>query len=254
MATATFFGASELKSRHTSLFGGTGAEGEETNATTDGSGKRLALDDLACLPFPWEAEFVQQTHLLGQVQPASEDPFVDLEECTQDDGGDALQYCHLKFHTPVIAPQNSVVVGSRLDTSGPASASTSGNGTGGLVGSETGDGQCRIAFHGRLVAAAAAGSSNTPGDAGAGIEFGTEKGQLKLFTEKLKTGVVSRLGANTTTAVRAGDMVDVYGKDLFKKETNMSPFAGMILLSEVSHKFQVQYRQALVEDEGWSEW
>lgn len=226
MATATFFGASELKSRPTSLFGDTGAEGEETRATTNGSDNRLALDEVACLPFPWEAEFAQQTHLVGQVQLASEDPFVDVEECTQDDGGDALQYCHLSFHTPVIAPQNSVVVGSRLDTSGPASANTPVNGTGGLAGSGTSDGQCRIAFHGRLVATAAGG-----------IEFGTEAGQLKLFTEKLKTGVVSRMGVETTAAVRPGDMVDVYGKDLFKKETNMSPFAGMILLSEVCTSF-----------------
>ena len=238
MATTTFFGASELKSRPTSLFGDTDAEGEETK-TTDRSKNRLILDDVACLPFPWEAEFVQQTHLVGQVQLASEDPFVDVEECTQGDGGDALQYCHLLFHTPVVAPQNSVVVGSRLDTSGPASASTTVKGGGGLAGSGTGDCECRIAFHGRLVAAAVGGSSKTPGDAGAGINFGTEAGQLKLFTEKLKTGVVSRVGVDTTAAVRAGDMIDVYGKDLFKKETNMTPFAGMILLSEVCSSLQV---------------
>lgn len=241
MATATFFGASELKSRPVLLVGNTGAErgGEETKTTTDGSEKKLALDEVACFTFPWEAEFVQQTHLVGQVQLASKDPFVDVEECTQDDGGDALQYCHLSFHTPVIAPHNSVVVGSRLDTSGPASANTFGNGTGGLTGSGTGDGQCRIAFHGRLVAVAAGGSNKTPGDTGAGIEFGTEAGQLKLFTEKIKTGVVSRMGVDTTAAACAGDMIDVYGKDLFKKETNMSPFAGMILLSEVCSSLQL---------------
>ena len=242
MATATFFGASELKSRPALLFGDTGAEGEggETKTTSDGSDNKLSVDEVACLPFPWEAEFVQQTRLVGQVQLASEDPFVDDGcECPQDHGGDALQYCHLAFHTPVISPQNSVVVGSRLDTSGPASANTSVNGTGGLTGSGAGDGQCRIAFHGRLVAVAAGGSSKTPGDAGAGIEFGTKAGQLKLFTEKVKTGVVSRMGVGTTAAARAGGMADVYGKDLFKKETNMSPFAGMILLSEVCSSLQV---------------
>ena len=236
MATATFFGASELKSRHTSSFGGTVGEGKETKATAHGSEDGLSLDEVACLRFPWEAEFVQQAKLVGRAHVASDDPFAtaDVEECAQQDGqndeGDALQYCHLSFHTPVIAPENSVVVGSRLDTSGLALTNTSA--TGRLPGSGTGDSQCRIAFHGRLVAPAA-GNSKTPGDAGAGIEFGTEAGQVKLFTEKLKTGVVARMGADTNAAVQTGDMIDVYGKDLFKKETNMSPFAGMILLSEV---------------------
>ncbi|CAM9713705.1 unnamed protein product [Scytosiphon promiscuus] len=242
MATATFFGASELSNGLLEPFGHA-ANAPDTSAAPAPAARGVAaeegclsVDTMASLPFPWEASFVQQTQLVGQAGDDSRHDGVD----DQRDGtrgnlrrGGGLQYCHLAFQAPVIAPPSSVVLGSRLDnTSGPSSKTRASAhsaevaGTGSTAASE----HCRIAFHGRLVvmAADANGARKVPGDAGAPLEFGTQAGQLKLFTEKSKTGVVFRVGAEG----HAGGAVEVFGKDLFKKETDMSPFVGMLLLTE----------------------
>ncbi len=245
MATATFFGASELSNEPLAVFersvNGDSAASALALALGDGAkGRRLALDDLATLPFPWATSFVQQARLVGGADgdpvagDASADTSADGRGCdaSAEARGD-LQYCHLAFHTPVLAPPRSVVLGSRLDsTSSPAgsapSAHSSEGGAGrGLAAPE----HCRIAFHGRLVSLSpgAEEGRKAPSDAAVNLEFGTQPGQLKLFTEKFKTGVVFRVGADG----QAGEEVEVFGKDLLKKETNMSPFLGMLLITEV---------------------
>lgn len=230
MATATFFGAMELQNEPQVLFGDVG--GNKVTASTDGGEKGPSLEDMSSWPFPWQAEFAQQHAILGRVHLDGQDAIADNEEFAQDKAG-SLQYCHLAFHTPVIAPANSVVLGSRLDTSGPANAFDFVEGRGALPTSGAGDSHCRIAFHGRLVATTIGGTRKAQGDAGIALEFGTESGQLKIFTEKLKAGVVFRVGAGNQTTGLTGGVVEAFGKDLFKKETSMSPFVGMILLTEV---------------------
>lgn len=231
MATATFFGANELKNRSRALFEGD-PNGNKTTAPEDCAQQgQLSLDDVASLPFPWEAAFMQQAHLVDHAISVTNDD--DTQICGgSGDGLGALQYCHFAFHTPVIAPPSSVVLGSRLDsTSSPKKAPVAyshDETTRGLATLE----HCRIAFHGRLVlqvSDADGGARKAPSDAATNLEFGAQIGQLKLFTEKLKTGVVFRVGADG----QAGEKVEVFGKDLFKKETNMSPFVGMVLLTEV---------------------
>lgn len=233
MATATFFGASELKNGSLAHFEDN-ADGNEAVASLKNVAPKgqLSLDDVASLPFPWEAAFLQQEHLIDRVSSVADDG--DSPEC--DDSGDglgALQYCHFEFHTPVIAPPSSVVLGSRLDsTSSPANKAPAAYSPDGTSRGSAALEHCRIAFHGRLVLQASdvdGGSRKGPGEVATHLEFGAQAGQLKLFTEKFKTGVVFRVGADG----QAGEMVEVFGKDLFKKETNMSPFVGMVLLTEV---------------------
>lgn len=201
MATATFFGARELKDELWGQMGDVdGAEAE-----------RVRWEKMASSPFPFEVDFSQQEHLVAQVV---EDP--SSHEQTEGEKW-SIQYCHLAFHTPVIAPPNSVVLGSRLDVTGKF----------GSGDSETEDDHCRIAFYGRLISAKVSGDKK-PGEGDMTIEFGVKAGQIKLFVEKTKKGVVFRIGYGS-----AESDVIVFGKDLFKKETNMTPFIGMILITEV---------------------
>lgn len=246
MATATFFGSSELRSglltppEHVAVDvnNNTVAAAPPLSKVGDTAGEGgPSLDTLASLPFPWKASFVQQTHLVGEPGGGPGHDIAGGDAVHKGGrGGGSLQYCHLAFHAPVIAPPSSVVLGSRLDNvSNPvgktqASArSTEACGTG-LAGATSE--HCRIAFHGRLVVLAgdANGVRKAPGDAGSALEFGTQAGQLKLFTEKSKTGAVFRVAAQ---GHGGGGAVDVFGKDLFKKQTDMSPFVGMLVQTEV---------------------
>ncbi|CAM9397390.1 unnamed protein product, partial [Hapterophycus canaliculatus] len=230
MATATFFGASELRN---GLLEPPGASAGLGDAFRE---EGPSLDSIASLPFPWETSFVQQTHLVGEPGdvPGHDGGDEGAGGNARGDGrGGGLQYCHLAFQAPVIAPPSSVVLGSRLDNTSnpggkPQPSSHSAEGTsGGLAAAPE---HCRIAFHGRLVVLAGdvSAARKIPGDAGATLEFGTQSRQLKLFTEKSKTGVVFRVGAQG----HGGGTVEVFGKDLFKKEMDISPFVGMLVQTE----------------------
>lgn len=235
MATVTFFGAEELKNGWRALI-----EADTKNShslVAEGWEEVWSLDDMASLPFPWGAEFAQQSELLGQARVNSEGS-VALGRGQSEGHASPLQYCLLQFHSPVITPPSSVVLGSRLDSmaSGAGSGSTHADSSDYLAGA--GEANCRIAFYGRLVGGAVDDGSKrrTPSDADGGLGFGTEAGQLKLFNEKVKTGCVFRVGGGSGTAERGvgeGSTLEVYGKDLFKKETNMSPFVGMLVQTEV---------------------
>lgn len=249
MATATFFGASELNNESLAVFDRSmNSKNAAAALRDDAKGRRLTLDEVASLPFPWETAFVQQARLVGGAiniddggplagdapGPLSGDTSADGRGCNaSDEARGNLQYCHLAFHTPVLAPPRSVVLGSRLDSmsSPTGSAPLAHSSEGGAGRGSTAPERCRIAFHGRLVSLSpeVEEARKAPSDVAANIEFGTQPGQLKLFTEKFKTGVVFRVGADG----QAGDEVEVFGKDLLKKETNMSPFLGMLLITEV---------------------
>lgn len=237
MATVTFFGAEELKNGWRALIE---ADTKSNHSpVAEGWEEPWSLDDMANLPFPWGAEFAQQSELLGQARVDPEGS-VALGHGQSESHASPLQYCLLQFHSPVITPPSSVVLGSRLDSmaSSVGSGTTHADSGDYLAGSS--EGNCRIAFNGRLVGGAIDDGSKrtTPSDADGGLGFGTEAGQLKLFNEKVKTGSVFRVGGGNGTVERGvgeGSTLEVYGKDLFKKETNMSPFVGMLVQTEVGN-------------------
>ena len=109
-----------------------------------------------------------------------------------------LHWAMLEFQTPVFCLLDSLIIGSRLDA----------------VDNSSG---CCLAFSGRLIQKA------EPDDAT----------RIRLYIPKERRGVISRLG----DPYRRDDdqkivRYEVFGSDLFKKETNMKPFVGMKLVTE----------------------
>ena len=125
-----------------------------------------------------------------------------LLESLDGKNGSFLHWALLEFHTPVFCPLDSLIIGSRLDAVDSGSSSS-----------------CRLAFSGRLVVKLADPSRDAT--------------RLRLYTPKERRGVISRLGdpyrrEDDQKVVR----YEVFGSDLFKKETNMKPFVGMKLITE----------------------
>lgn len=97
------------------------------------------------------------------------------------------QFALVEYEKPVTCPQNSLVIGSKLDTDIHANI-------------------CRIAFHGQL------------------LDFFTDPKylvkdlpKLKVYKTKTREGLVER----------CQDEYTLIGKNLFKKETNIQSFVGL---------------------------
>lgn len=97
------------------------------------------------------------------------------------------QWLFIEFEKPVTCPENSLVIGSRLDTDIHLNV-------------------CRIAFHGRLLVPVT--------DKNFAETFLPE---LKIYKTKTREGVVERMT----------DDYSVIAHSLFKKETNIQSFVGM---------------------------
>ncbi|XP_014669065.1 PREDICTED: selenocysteine-specific elongation factor-like [Priapulus caudatus] len=97
------------------------------------------------------------------------------------------QFALLEFEHPVTCVRDSIVIGSRLDADAHANA-------------------CRLAFHGRVVAAAT--------DAGYAA---TLLPRLRVYKEKAREGI----------AERVADAYTVVGRALFKRESNVNRFVGL---------------------------
>jgi selenocysteine-specific elongation factor len=113
-----------------------------------------------------------------------------------------LHWALLDFQTPVYCPIHCLVIGSRLDTVDNASKSSS---------------SCRLSFSGRLMER---------------VDMEKDPQRIRLYTPKEKRAVISKLGdphkrADDDRTVR----YEVFGSDLFKKETNMKLFIGMRILT-----------------------
>jgi len=110
-----------------------------------------------------------------------------------------LHWAIIDFQTPVYCPLDSLVIGSRLDTDIQANT-------------------CRLAFSGRLV---------QKFDASADMK------NINFYTKKERAGVVDRLG-DPFKRDDDGKTVryEIYGNDLFRKETNMNEFIGLHLETE----------------------
>lgn len=115
-----------------------------------------------------------------------------------------LHWALLHFQTPVHCPIHSLVIGSRLDTVDNASGDSS---------------SCRLAFSGRLIER---------------IDPDKDASRVRLFVPKQRQGVVSRRG-DLHKRTDDGKVVcyELFGTDLFKKETNMKAFIGMKLVTNL---------------------
>lgn len=107
-----------------------------------------------------------------------------------------LHWAIIDFQTPVYCPMNSLIIGSRLDTDIQANT-------------------CRLAFSGKLLQK---------------FDPANDLSKIRFYSKKERTGTICRLGdpyrrADDEKVVR----YDVFGSDLFKKETNMSQFIGLHL-------------------------
>lgn len=200
MATVSFWGAQELAEREMI---------QREKVTNDSSKKKEVVENsslggdadragLPLLDFDFEQDFLHQDGLLETLDA---DKGAKKKEGNDDS---LLQWALLDFQTPVYCPLNSLVIGSRLDTA---------------VDNKTGAASsCRLAFSGRLIQK---------------VDPAKDFTRIRLYTPKEKRGVIARLGDPHR---RQDDDVivryEVFGTDLFKKETNMKPFVGMKLVTE----------------------
>ena len=204
MATVTFWGAHELlectqQQKQQQQQQQQQSSTETTNIDDKLKGVALGGDaDRAGLPFlkfDWEQSFLQQTDGLVESLPEAKGPL--------------LHWALIDFQTPVYCPLNSLIIGSRLDAQ-TGDAKT--NAVTETVSSSSAS--CRLAFCGRLLEK---------------VDISKEAvSKIRLYTPKEKKGVISRLG---DPHKRQDDGIivryEVFGTDLFKKETILKPFLGM---------------------------
>jgi len=117
-----------------------------------------------------------------------------------------LHWASLDFQAPIYCPVNSLIIGSRLDVCSYSQQKSSKF--------------SRLSFSGRLTERFA-----SKGDVS----------QLRLYITKEKRGIVCRLG----DAYRRTDdgmiiRYEIYGKDLFQKQTNVNEFIGLRVITEES--------------------
>lgn len=209
MATATFFGAQELAERDASTSAPTsgstvssepednkGKKAEAAGLQSSSLGGDANIAGLPYIPFDFAQHFVVQDELKDSLESD--------QASAKKDGAyqGLLNWARLDFQIPVFCPPNSLIIGSRLDAVDNSSGSSS---------------SCRLAFSGRLIEKMEPDATNK---------------HIQLYTEKEKVGTISRLGdphkrSDDQRLVR----YEVFGSDLFKKETNMKVFLGMKVLT-----------------------
>lgn len=140
-----------------------------------------------------------------------------------------LHWALLEFQTPIYCPLHSLIIGSRLDTTIEATTATSATATtttpatnkrnvdAAIASSATAAvTSCRLAFSGRLIEKI---------DPSVKDEI---RKKVRLYTMKERRGVVCRLGdPHRRQDDEAVVRYEIFGQDLFKKETNMQVFIGM---------------------------
>ena len=202
MATVTFWGARELASLR-ELGSAGDAEASSSAQKRDEQASELTSSslggdaDMAGLPkmaFDFGQDFLHQDDLLESLE----------SDRKNGKNEPLLHWALLDFQTPVYCPVHSLVIGSRLDT-------TVDNATGSAS-------SCRLAFSGRLIER---------------VDPASAAERIRLYTPKERRGVISKLGdphrrSDDEKVVR----YEVFGSDLFKKETNMKTFIGMKLETE----------------------
>ena len=198
MATVTFWGAHELYEERL-LDKTTTGEHIDGHSTLGGDADRAGLP---YLKYNWEQDFIHQSGMIESLSRESQQK--ERKEATS--GEQLLHWAMLDFQTPVHCPLHSLVIGSRLDLNDQNNSSKSNN-------PESSASSCRLAFCGRLIEK---------------VEPSTDKTKIRLYTPKERRGVISRLG-DPHKRQDDGKIVryEIFGSDLFKKETVLKPFIGM---------------------------
>jgi selenocysteine-specific elongation factor len=248
MATVSFWGARELAERapveqelqqpnnssepqaQTPPQPGAAKPGTSTPAKDDDKKKKIVETSslsgdagragLPLLPFDFDQDFLLQEGYLesldeGNLKKAKNTKSSKFEEAP-------LHWALLDFQTPVFCPLNSLVIGSRLDAvDNSKTASSSAAATSLTAGDAGAASSCRLAFCGRLI------QKIDPMNSSKDIQ------RIRLYTPKEKRGVIDRLGdPHKRQDDNATVRYEVFGSDLFKKETVMKPFLGMKVMTE----------------------
>lgn len=142
-----------------------------------------ALQTTTDKEFSFDNEYVYQEELFDVTKAESADSGNDLQEKYFPQ----QQWLLIEFEKPVICPEHSLVIGSRLDTDIHLN-------------------MCRIAFHGKVLVPLLDKNYSE-----------TFLPKLQVYKTKFKEGIVERML----------DEYSVIGRSLFKKETNIQLFSGM---------------------------
>jgi selenocysteine-specific elongation factor len=264
MATVSFWGAKELQLKSKNE-----VQDKERASANVGGGTASCLGsdaDHAGLPylkFDWNEDFLLQDGLVDSLTKDSEhDASLGGVSNTKTDGSNGndqdnngliknnkqkqpeslLHWAILDFQTPVYCPLQSLIIGSRLDApvegnnhkqqskSNKKNNSNNNNNSGDDDNMDEDSpghknnkaSSCRLAFCGRLIERLTDPSKDIH--------------KIRWYTPKEKRGIVSRLGdphkrQDDSKTVR----YELYGSDLFKKETLLKPFLGMKLITYPSN-------------------
>lgn len=195
MGTVTFFGAQELSDRLNRDANGNGPS-DVLNPPNDTENQSGLGDNADIAGLPRLIFDFEQDFLQqdGYIEKL-EDESVAVNN-TEDI---PLHWAIIEFQTPVYCPLNSLIIGSRLDTDVQANT-------------------CRLAFSGRLVEK---------------FDAGKDLHKIRFYARKERAGTVDRLG-EPHKRNDDGKIVryEIYGCDLFRKETNMNDFVGLHLETE----------------------
>ena len=178
--------------------------GSSASAAASSALSRSAARGIPTESFVWGSSWEWQEALLGgrdrDAKSSTSAEGVGGGAAPSVDGAPLIftwQWAALLFDSPVLAPVGSLVIGARLDADIHVNA-------------------CRLAFYGRLAAPL------PPPSAGShALEA------LNFFRWKLKRGEVDRVERDDDNGV------SFIGRGLFKKETDMNLFAGLIVHSRV---------------------
>lgn len=143
-----------------------------------------------CDGFEFERDYVYQEEVIDLTKLHTEEADKQNESISQETNTIPLskhQWALIEFEKPVTCPNNSLVIGSRLDTDIHLN-------------------KCRIAFHGKLL---------VPISDRAYTE--TILPKLRVYKVKSREGVVERMS----------DEYSIICRSLFKKETNIQHFVGL---------------------------
>ncbi|KAG7373275.1 selenocysteine-specific translation elongation factor [Nitzschia inconspicua] len=223
MATVSFWGAIELaRSGKNNGTSGTNGSANSSNKEAIESSALGGDADQAGLPylqFDWNQDFLVQDGLLEQLPSGTEGSENGSSKSVKNSSDvPLLHWALLDFQTPVYCPLQSLVIGSRLDADTSGSGNKHSKDTSALDDDvNAAASSCRLAFCGRLME-----------------RFDPKKDvqRIRWYTPKEKRGTISRLG-DAHTRQDDGKVVryEVFGGDLFKKETLIKPFLGMKLVT-----------------------
>mmetsp|Transcript_103813 Transcript_103813/g.211862 ORF Transcript_103813/g.211862 Transcript_103813/m.211862 type:complete len:810 (+) Transcript_103813:677-3106(+) len=268
MATVSFWGARELLSETKRLAeakahaASTGTAASSSSSASEEATACLGGDaDQAGLPyldFDWKKDYLLQDGLLetfpkdaidagdvsaggGSNLSSADDETINGDKRDSETQEPLLQWAILDFQTPVYCPLQSLVIGSRLDAAVERTNHRQQGGKGGGKNNHKakqnnnnnnadpeGDdavndhsssraSSCRLAFCGRLIER---------------VDPKADVQKIRWYTPKEKRGIITRLG-DPHKRQDDGKVVryEVYGGDLFKKETLLRPFLGLKLVT-----------------------